>query len=141
VQRIELWMSVFAGAAGGLLGVLWHGVVSTPWLAATLGQHAAAERRESLLQLLSGAVVRAAAGVALGALFWASWGLIALVSTAWYVLGAAFGLLCWAGVALPVAASLRTNGDLPPGVLVVHAAEWLATCLAIGLFCAYAWRH
>jgi len=134
-------MSVFAGAAGGLLGVLWHGVVSTPWLAATLGQRAAAERRETLLQLLAGAVVRAAAGVALGALFWASWGLIALVSTAWYVLGAAFGLLCWAGVALPVAASLRTNGDLPPGVLVVHAAEWLATCLAIGLFCAYAWRH
>ena len=134
-------MSVFAGAAGGLLGVLWHGVVSTPWLAATLGQRVAAERRETLLQLLAGAIVRAAAGVALGALFWASWGLIALVSTAWYVLGAAFGLLCWAGVALPVAASLRTNGDLPPGVLVVHAAEWLATCLAIGLFCAYAWRH
>ena len=134
-------MSVFAGAAGGLLGVLWHGAVSTPWLAATLGQRVAAERRETLLQLLAGAVVRAAAGVALGALFWASWGLIALVSTAWYVLGAAFGLLCWAGVALPVAASLRTNGDLPPGVLVVHAAEWLATCLAIGLFCAYAWRH
>jgi hypothetical protein len=134
-------MSVFAGAAGGLLGVLWHGAVSTPWLAATLGQRVAAEPRETLLQLLAGAIVRAAAGVALGALFWASWGLIALVSTAWYVLGAAFGLLCWAGVALPVAASLRTNGDLPPGVLVVHAAEWLATCLAIGLFCAYAWRH
>jgi len=134
-------MSVFAGAAGGLLGVLWHGAVSTPWLAATLGQRVAAERRETLLQLLAGAIVRAAAGVALGALFWASWGLIALVSTAWYVLGAAFGLLCWAGVALPVAASLRTNGDLPPGVLVVHATEWLATCLAIGLFCAYAWRH
>jgi len=141
VQRIELWMSVFAGAAGGLLGVLWHGVVSTPWLAATLGQGAAAERRETLLQLLAGAVVRAAAGVALGAFFWASWGLIALVSTSWTVLGASFGLLCWAGVALPVAASLRTNGDLPPGVLVVHAVEWLATCLAIGLFCAYAWRH
>jgi hypothetical protein len=141
VQRIELWMSVFAGAAGGLLGVLWHGVVSTPWVAATLGQRAAAEGRETLLQLLAGAVVRAAAGVALGALFWAGWGLIALVSTSWYVLGTAFGLLCWAGVALPVAASLRTNGDLPAGVLVVHAVEWLATCLAIGLLCAYAWRH
>ena len=134
-------MSLFAGAAGGLLGVLWHGVVSTAWLESVVGARVAAEQRETLLQMLAGAIVRAAAGVALGALFWASWGLIALVTTTWYVLGAAFGVLCWAGVALPVTASLRTNGDLPSTVLVVHAVEWLATCLAIGFACAYAWRH
>lgn len=141
MQRIELWMSLFAGAAGGLLGVLWHGVVSSVWLDRVVGARAAAEQRETLLQMLAGAVVRAAAGVALGALFWAGWGLIALVTTTWYVLGAAFGVLCWAGVALPVTASLRTNGELPPGLLLVHAIEWLATCLAIGFACAYAWRH
>jgi hypothetical protein len=141
VQRIELWMSLFAGAAGGLLGVLWHGLVSSAWLDGLAVHRAAAAGRETLLQMLAGAIVRAAAGVALGALFWASWGLIALVAANWYVLGAAFGVLCWAGVALPVTASLRTNGDLPPQVLVVHAVEWLATCLAIGLACAYAWRH
>ena len=32
MPRLELWMTVFAGVAGGLAGVLWSGLVTAVWL-------------------------------------------------------------------------------------------------------------
>ena len=132
-------MSIFAGAAGGLLGVLWHGLVSSLWSRA-LEPSRPEPRDEPLTQMLAGAVLRAGAGVVLGVLFWASWGLVALVNTPWYVAGAAFALLCWSGLVLLVAAALGASG-VRPAWLLVHAVEWLATCLAVGLLCAYSWQN
>jgi hypothetical protein len=139
VQRLELWMSLFAGAAGGLFGVLWHGAVSAVWLRA-LDPPGTGRRDEPLAELVAGAVLRAGAGVVLGLLFWMSWGLIAIVNAPWYAAGAAFALLAWAGLALLASASLTATG-VRPAWLLVHAVEWLATCIAVGLLCAYAWQR
>jgi len=55
MPRIELWMTVFAGLAGGLAGVLWSGLVTTRWLAG-------ASHAETAARILAGAVLRGAAG-------------------------------------------------------------------------------
>ena len=60
----------------------------------------------------------------------------------WYVPGLLFGLLTWTGVAVPLlgGAALRLQGF--SRIALVLAVEWLATCLAVGLFCSFAWhRH
>jgi hypothetical protein len=139
MQRLELWMSIFAGAAAGLFGVLWHGTVSSAWLRA-IEDRAVERRGETLAQMIAGAVLRGGAGVLLGVLFWASWGLIALVNAPWYITGVAFGLLTCGGLAMFAAATLTAN-RVRAAWLIVHAVEWLATCLAVGLLCAYTWRH
>ena len=134
-------MSLFAGASGGLLGVMWHGLVSDPWLARVMPAGASPRQQEPLSQMIAFAAARTGAGVVLGALYWASWGLIAIVSAPWYVVGPAFGLLCWTGAALPALGTLRMSGAAAVDVVRIHAVEWLATCIAVGLACAYAWHR
>jgi hypothetical protein len=141
VQRIELWTSVFAGASGGLFGVMWHGLVTAPWLSRGGARRATHGAHETTLQMLTAALVRTVAGVALGALYWASWGLIALVTAPWYVGGLAFGLLCWAGCVWPALATLGGSGAERDRMLRAHAVEWLATSVAIGMLCAFAWQR
>jgi hypothetical protein len=138
VQRIELWMSLFAGASGGLLGVMWRGLVSEPWLARATGTRTEAQ---TSAQMVLAAGARTAAGAVLGALYWAGWGLIALVTAPWYGVGLAFGVLCWAGVALPALGTLRETGTVATTALRIHAVEWLATCIGIGLACAWVWQR
>ena len=45
-------MSIFAGAAAGLFGVLWHGIVSSAWLRA-IADRAVEHREETLAQMRS----------------------------------------------------------------------------------------
>lgn len=135
--RIELWMTVFAGLSGGLAGVLWSGLVTTPWLARGAGTPAT----EAVATLLAGAVVRAAAGALLGFLFWLGWGLIAVVDQPWYAIGILYGGLCWAALVVPALGTLRLHGRGAFGALAAHALEWLVTCLAVGLLCALAWHR
>jgi hypothetical protein len=141
VPRIELLMCLFAGLSGGLVGVLWSGTVSMPWLARRSGGHAFAPRPESTLNTLAGAAILAAGGAALGFLFWLGWALISVVNAPWYVPGLLFGLLTWAGIAAPLllGAALRLQGF--NRVALVLAVEWLVTCLAVGLFCTFAWHR
>lgn len=141
MPRIELLMSLLAGLAGGLTGVLWSGLVSSPWIARHRRLHPGTWRPESLVQLAAGGALHAAAGTALGFLFWLGWGLIALVSAPWYATGLLFGLLCWSAGALPALAvlMLRLREFVP--VALPHAVEWLVTSLAAGLFCALAWHR
>jgi len=140
MTRIELLMSVLAGACGGLVGVLWNGITAG-WLRAG-GLPAPltvdAERPENLL---AGAAGHAVAGAVQGLLFWAGWSLIALVHMPWYAVGAAFGLLCWAGAALPALLSVRLRLRVPARIVFAGAAEWLVSCVAVGLFCAYSWQR
>jgi len=121
LPRFELLMCVLAGMSGGLVGVLWSSLVSAPWLASVRGPSAPQLAPERAPGLVAHAV--------------------ALVNVPWYVAGAAFGLLAWAGVALPLIASvaLRLRGFGP--VAAVLAVEWLVTCVAVGLFCAVAWHR
>ena len=131
MARIELWMTVFAGLSGGLAGVLWSGLVTV----------AGGTEAETASRVLAGAALRAAAGAALGFLFWLAWGLIALVGTPWYTVGLVYGGLTWAALVAPALGTLVLRGHGPARPLVAHAVEWLLTCLTVGLLCALAWHR
>ena len=141
MPRVELWMTIFAGLAGGLAGVLWGELVTGPWLARHGGLDAGTSRTETAARVLGAAALRAFAGGALGFLFWLGWALISVVNAPWYVPGLLFGLLTWAGIAAPLllGAALRLQGF--NRVALVLAIEWLVTCLAVGLFCTFAWHR
>ena len=134
MPRIELWMTVFAGLAGGLAGVLWSGLVTTRWLAG-------ASRTETAARILAGAVLRGAAGATLGFLFWLGWGLIAVVGRPWYEVGLLYGALAWVGLVAPTLGTFLLHGQGPARPVVAHAVEWLFTCGSIGLLCAFAWHR
>jgi len=131
---------VFAGLAGGLAGVLWSGMVTTPWLARD-GVVANGSQAETAARLFAGAALRAAAGAALGFLFWLGWGLIAIVGRPWYEVGLIYGALAWAASAAPALGTLLLRGHGPARPVAAHAVEWLFTCIAIGLLCAYSWHR
>jgi hypothetical protein len=141
MPRIELWMTIFAGLAGGLAGVVWGGLITTPWLARRGGPGVGTSQVETAARFLAAAALHAVAGGALGFLFWLGWGLIALVGQPWYVIGVLYGGLCWLASAVPVLGTLLLRGQAPVAVLVAHATEWLFTCAAIGLLCALAWHR
>jgi len=141
MPRIELWMTVFAGLAGGLAGVLWSGLVTTPRLARDGLAPAGDSQAETAARIFAGAALRAAAGAALGFLFWLGWGLIAVVGWPWYAVGLLYGALAWAALAAPTLGTLLLRGHGPARPLAAHAIEWLFTCLAIGLLCAFAWHR
>ena len=141
MPRIELWMTIFAGLAGGLAGVVWGGLVTTPWLARHGGTDPGTSRGETAARVLAAAALHAVAGGALGFLFWLGWGLIALVGQPWYAIGALYGALCWLAIAAPVLGTLLLRGHGSAALLVAHATEWLFTCVAIGLLCGLAWHR
>ena len=141
MSRIELWMTVFAGLSGGLAGVLWSGLVTASWPERGPDPAAGGAEDESASRVLAGAALRAAAGAALGFLFWLGWGLIALVGTPWYAVGLVYGVLSWTALVAPALGTLVLRGHGPARPLVAHAVEWLLTCLTIGLLCALAWRR
>jgi hypothetical protein len=134
MPRIELWMTVFAGLAGGLAGVLWSGMVTPRLLAG--GSYT-----ETAARILAGAALRGAAGAALGFLFWLGWGLIAVVGRPWYEVGLFYGALAWVALVAPTLGTLLLHGHGPARPVAAHAVEWLFTCSAIGLLCALAWHR
>jgi hypothetical protein len=134
-------MTVFAGVSGGLAGMLWSGLVTAPWLARGNPQAATDEPQDTAAAMLAGAAVRAASGGLLGFLFWLGWGLIAVVNTPWYATGLLYGALCWAALAAPVVGTWPLRRSTGGSAAIAHAVEWLVTCLAIGLLCAYAWHR
>ncbi len=141
MPRIELWMTVFGGLAGGLAGVLWSGMVTTPWLARAGAGATGFSHAETAARTFAGAALRAAAGAALGFLFWLGWGLIAIVGWPWYAIGLVYGVLTWAAIAAPTLGTLLLRGPGPARPVVLHAVEWLFTCAAVGLLCALSWHR
>ena len=141
MPRLELWMTVFAGLAGGLAGVLWSGLVTSYWVARGNARAAQDEQRETVARIVLASALRAAAGAVLGFVFWLGWGLIALVGLPWYAVGLVYGGLCWLALVAPVLATLALRWPGSGRVAAAHAAEWLFTCLAIGLLCALAWHR
>jgi hypothetical protein len=141
VPRIELMMCLFAGVSGGLVGVLWSSLVTMPWLLRLRPEATAVLRHENSTLLFAQALLLALGGAALGFLFWLGWALAAIVSAPWYAIGALFGLLAWAGIAVPLLGTTALRLQRFAGVARVLAVEWLVTCLAVGLFCALAWQR
>lgn len=140
MPRLELWMTVFAGLAGGLAGVLWSGLVTSAWLARG-DARAVAQPHDAVAQLVLASALRAAAGAVLGFVFWLGWGLIALVGLPWYAVGLIYGGLCWLALVVPALGTLALRWPGLGRVATAHAAEWLFTCLVIGLLCALAWHR
>jgi hypothetical protein len=137
--RIELVMSVIAGTSGGLAGLVWSRVVSAAWIARARAGTAGGP--DSVARQVAVAMLFAAGGAVLGFLYWLGWGLISLVNLPWYLGGLAFGTMAWAGVALPLAATLALRLRGFGGTALVIAVEWLVTCTAAGLSCALAWHR
>ena len=141
MPRLELWMTVFAGLAGGLAGVLWSGLVTAYWLPRDGAATAPESRQDTVAQIVLASALRAAAGAVLGCIFWLSWGLIALVGLPWYAVGLIYGGLGWLALVVPALATLAPRWPGPGRAVAAHAVEWLLTCLSIGLLCALAWHR
>lgn len=139
--RIELMMSLIAGTSGGLAGLVWSRLVSTPWLARTRRTQSHGTATEPVSRQVAAAVLFAVAGTVLGFLYWLGWGLISLVGTPWYAAGLLFGGLVWGGVVLPLVGVLALRLPGFGGTALMLAIEWLVTCTATGLSCALAWQR
>ena len=140
-MRVELYMAVLAGFAGGLAGTLWSGLVSAPLLARWPSLRAQPLQPETAARLLAGAAIHGTCGAAAGLLFWLGWGLVAFVAAPWPAVGAAFGGLVWTAGTLPMLGALAVRGQLGRGALLVTAVESLVACVAAGLLCAYVWHE
>ncbi|HWJ07397.1 MAG TPA: hypothetical protein VNS57_16600 [Steroidobacteraceae bacterium] len=141
-MRIELFMSVLAGFAGGLCGTLWAGLVTMPLLARWPALRPAEPwQAETATRLLAGAALYGACGAAAGLLFWLGWGLVAVVSAPWPALGATYGGLLWLAGTLPALGSIALRQRRARGAVVVVAIEALVACLATGVLCAYVWQR
>jgi hypothetical protein len=138
--RIELYMTVLAGMAGGLFGTLWAGLVSAPLFARWPALRPEAWQPETASRLLTGAVLYGLCGAAAGLLFWLSWGLVAVVATPWPVIGAVYGLLLFAAGGLPALGALALRGR-QRGMVAVLAVESLVAALSIGVMCAWVWAR
>jgi hypothetical protein len=139
--RIELIMTVFAGAAGGLAGTLWAGLVSSALLARRPELLAAGWRPDTAWHVLQTAVVYALCGAAAGLLFWLGWGLAAFTLSTWYVVGASYGLLLWSVSAVPALTLLSLRLPALRAAAFVMAVETLVAALASGLLCALVWHR
>ena len=134
-------MTVLAGMAGGLIGTLWAGLVSAPLFAHWPALRPEGWQPETASRLLAGAVLYALCGAAAGLLFWLSWGLIAVVSTPWHVVGIVYGALLFTAGGLPTLGTLAIKGHRQRGAVAVLAAEGLVAAVSAGLMCAYVWER
>ncbi len=134
---MEISYFLLTGSLGALISILAHSVTYSGLellrkpqlntLLATLQVSIA----ETILHMLS--------GIAMGFLFWLSWGLAAVVDVPWWWRGFGFGVLCALGVALPSLATLSMVRNESLAISIAVSARWLTTCLIVGLACAWQW--
>jgi len=82
-----------------------------------------------------------ALGVALGFVFWISWGFTALVGVAWWQRGIVFALLTYLICAVPLIGALRSTLRTRASLSAAIASQWFLTFLLAGLACAWSWGH
>ena len=134
---MELTYLLFTGSLSGLISVLAQSIGTSVFEALRRKPlHALALAPEAIDALL-----HMGAGVALGMLFWLSWGLAAVVGVPWYLRGAAFGALAWIALVIPMAVSIAYAWRLPPRAMAWHALRWALTCAVVGLACAWTWQR
>jgi len=141
MMRVELFMILLAGFAGGLVGTLWSGLVTGPVLAYVPQLRPASWAPETAARLLAGALLYGIGGAVAGFLFWLSWGLTALVATPWPLVGLLYGALLWSIAVLPAVGSGGLRLRQPRALLALLALEYLVATAAVGLFCAYTWHR
>lgn len=136
---MELSYLMLTGSLSGLISILAHSAV---WSGVQLlrgpAQGPAAARAEVTV---GEAVLHMMCGIALGALFWLSWGLAAVVDVAWWVRGLAFASLCWIALTAPVMIELAMARRLSKRDAALIAARWATTCVVAGLACAWSWHN
>ena len=140
-MRIELYMTVLAGIAGGLFGTLWAGLVSAPLFARWPALRPEGWQPESASRLLAGALLYGLCGAAAGLLFWLSWGLVAVVSTPWPVIGTLYGTLLFTAASVPTLGALALRGPRHRGTVAVLAVEGLVAAVSAGVMCAWVWER
>ena len=140
-MRIELYMAVLAGFAGGMVGTLWSGLVSAPLFARWPALRPEPWVPETASRLLTGAAIYGLGGALAGLLFWLSWGLVAVVAAPWVVVGATFGTLLFAAGGVPALGALALRGRRQRGTVLVLGVEALVAAVAAGLFCAWVWER
>lgn len=136
---MQLFYLMLTGSLSGLISILGH---SALWSGAQLlrggPQTTAAMRGEVTV---GEAVLHMLCGIALGALFWLSWGLAAVVDVAWWVRGLAFAGLCWLALSAPVIVELAIARRMALRDAALVAARWGTTCIVAGLACAWSWQN
>lgn len=134
---MEISYFLITGSLGALISILLHSVAYSGLELLRKPQ------LDTLLAVLQVTVAETAlhmmSGIAMGFLFWLSWGLAAVVGVPWWWRGLGFGVVCALGVALPCITTLAmTRRDSLPLSIAV-AARWLTTCLIVGMACAWQW--
>jgi len=133
---MELSYLLFTGSLSGLISILGHSVV---WSLIEVLRPRRPGTFDPQVQI-SEAFLHMALGIALGFLFWVSWGLAAVVAVQWWVRGLAFGGIAALCALLPLAHlffARRLDGRLA----ALFGSRWLTTCIAGGLGCAWSWEN
>jgi hypothetical protein len=133
---MELSYLVFTGSVSGLVSILGHSVL---WSLIELVRPRRAGAADPQVQIAE-AFLHMVLGVALGLLFWLSWGLAAIVEVAWWIRGLAFSALAML-LMLPMLLNLLLTRRIEHGLLAVFASRWITTCLVAGLSCAWSWER
>lgn len=139
---MELSAVIFAGALAGFAASALNNILWQPlWVALSSAGNGAnlAWRAPSVTAYLASVAVHLIAGIALGLLFWLSWGLTGIVSVSWWFRGLSFAALTWIALCVPLLLSQFVSARTAPSLLTKIALEWLTTCTLVGLACAWSW--
>jgi hypothetical protein len=129
---------MFTGGLSGLLSVFGHSVA---WSALeSLGVRTANAGREvhpTVIEMLMHLI----AGIALGAMFWLSWGFAAIVDVSWWVRGLVFAGITFVALAFPALVSVLFGWRDVKISVPATIARWATTCLVVSLSCSWNWSH
>jgi hypothetical protein len=134
----QLYLLLFTGGLSGLLSVFGHSVA---WSIAERLRWRSPDSRIEVHPTVMEMLLHLIAGVALGAMFWLSWGLAAVVDVTWYIRGLAFAGLTFVGACLPALASLMFATRDSKVSSIAMILRWATTCLAVSLTCSWNWSH
>jgi len=133
---LEPVASIVGGVLGGLTSVLIQGLMM-PARARLRARAPATWHEFAVWRVGINAGIHAAAGAMLGVFFWLSWGLAGLYGLSWWLQGMLFALIAWTALALPALGSVWLFARLEIQVLAGFIGDWLLTCLAAGIACAW----
>lgn len=136
---MELSYLMLTGSLAGLISILAHSVASSGVQLLRAPAKAGATSRADVT--VGEALLHMLCGVALGALFWLSWGLAAIVDVPWWLRGLVFASLCWLALAAPLMLDLALAQRLSKRDAALIAARWATTCIIAGLACAWGWEN
>jgi hypothetical protein len=128
---------LLTGALSGLVSLLAHAVL---WSIAEMIQPRIQAANIGSRQLdVPDILLHLVAGIALGWLFWMSWGLAALVDVSWWQRGLIFGGITCLALAIPAVISVARARQVGIGTILLLSSRWATTCLIAGLACSWSW--